>query len=118
MNRKSVIPCSCVVSPSVHGEYRFSSLEMPPPESGEETGGHITGLGMCGYMETFHSKFLKDRATFKFETEILNVKRGGKSSWQVNVQDLRTNKVEVLNFARIVLCTGVRDFHSHISTSK
>ncbi|PPQ99015.1 hypothetical protein CVT26_014392 [Gymnopilus dilepis] len=103
-SRDRVYPGLCINN--VHGEYRFSSLEMPPPESGEETGGHITGLGMCGYMETFYSKFLKDRATFKFETEILNVKRGGKSSWQVNVQDLRTSKVEVLNFARIVLCTG------------
>jgi dimethylaniline monooxygenase (N-oxide forming) len=80
---------------------------MPPPEDGAETGGHITGIGMCEYMETFYTRFLKDKATFKFETEILNVKRSEKGLWQVRVEDLPSGKIENLNFARIVLCTGV-----------
>ena len=83
-------------------------MEMPNPEGAEETGGHITGLGMCEYIETFYSKFLEGKATFKFETEILNVKRIEKGSWEVEVQDLPTGGVKVIHFARIILCTGVR----------
>ncbi|PPQ99019.1 hypothetical protein CVT26_014396 [Gymnopilus dilepis] len=103
-SRDRVYPGLCINN--VHGEYRFSFMEMPTPEGAEETGGHITGLGMCEYMETFYSKFLDGKATFKFETEILNVKRIEKGSWEVEVQDLPTGGVKVIHFARIILCTG------------
>ncbi|KDR77612.1 hypothetical protein GALMADRAFT_245759 [Galerina marginata CBS 339.88] len=90
---------------NVHGEYRFSPLEMPPPKDSAETGGHISGTMMCEYMETFYSKFLKDKAKFRFKTEILNVKRED-GSWQVKVEDVISGHGEFLSFARIILCTG------------
>ncbi|KAH9486090.1 FAD-dependent monooxygenase DEP4 [Psilocybe cubensis] len=91
---------------NVHGEYRFSPMPMPPPEDSEETGGHITGMGMCNYMETFYTTFLKNKVDFAFETEITTVRRMQKESWEVEVKDLQTHTVKVLSFARIVLATG------------
>ncbi|KAF9476196.1 FAD/NAD(P)-binding domain-containing protein [Pholiota conissans] len=91
---------------NVHGEYRFSALKMAPPEDAAETGGHITGMGMCEYMETFYSNFLENKATFKFETEIRRLFRNQDGLWIVNVEDMRTGKSESLNFNRVILCTG------------
>lgn len=83
---------------------------MAPPEDAAETGGHISGVGMCKYMETFYARFLEQKATFQFETEILSVKRVDvKNQWEVRVEDVRSpGQVKVLNFARIILATGVR----------
>ncbi|PPQ89970.1 hypothetical protein CVT25_009610 [Psilocybe cyanescens] len=91
---------------SVHGEYRFSPLAMPRPEDSAETGGHITGMGMCNYMETFYVTFLKNKVKFKFETEITSVRRVQKESWEVKVEDIHSRGTKVLSFARIVLATG------------
>lgn len=81
---------------------------MSPPEDSAETGGHITGIGMCDYFETFYSKFLKDGAKFKFETEIISIKRIQKATWEVKVEDIHLRQSKVMNFARIILATGVR----------
>lgn len=83
-------------------------MPMPPPEDSEETGGHITGLGMCKYMETFYTTFLKNKVKFAFETEITSVRRIQKESWEVKIKDLQSQVIKVLSFARIVLATGVR----------
>lgn len=80
---------------------------MAPPDNAEKTGGHITGMGMCEYMETFYETFLKDRAVFKFKTEILNVSRNDSGIWNVSVEDLVYKKTEMLSFSRVILCTGV-----------
>ena len=62
---------------------------------------------MSAYMEKFADTFLAGK--IRFETEILDVRRGKDGSgWEVEVLDLRTRNKEVLYYARIVLCTGVR----------
>ncbi|KJA15628.1 hypothetical protein HYPSUDRAFT_48150 [Hypholoma sublateritium FD-334 SS-4] len=103
-SRDRVYPGLCINN--VHGEYRFSALPMAPPVDGEKTGGHITGMGMCEYMESFYEKFLKDMAVFKFKTEIRSVARNAAGVWNVSVEDLCSGKTETLEFSRIVLCTG------------
>ncbi|KAG6335021.1 hypothetical protein ID866_4066 [Astraeus odoratus] len=87
---------------NVRGEFCFSSLPMPPPQG--STNGRLTGEDMSAYMEMFADTFLSGK--IRFETEILDIRRGGDSGWEVEVQDLRANKKEVLSYDRIVLCTG------------
>jgi L-2-hydroxyglutarate oxidase LhgO len=89
---------------SVHGEYRFSALEMPPPENGSE---RLTGLDICKYMEKFTDKFLTGKAKFHFETEVLNIDRDENGKWNVTVEDLPTKSFRTLTFSRIILATGV-----------
>lgn len=89
---------------SVHGEYRFSSLEMPPPATGD---GRLRGLDICNYAEKFTDKFLIGKAKFHFETEVLNIERDEKGNWNVAVEDLATKSLRTLTFSRIILATGV-----------
>ncbi|KAF8959168.1 hypothetical protein BDZ97DRAFT_1839258 [Flammula alnicola] len=103
-SRDRVYPGLCINN--VHGEYRFSPLEMALPEDSTQTGGHITGMGMCEYMETFYSKFLQDKATFRFEAEILSVTRDETGLWRVKTEDIHSGEGEVLTFSRVILCTG------------
>ena len=80
---------------------------MPPPRLKEKTGNRLCGEDMTAYMEKFADTFLAGK--IRFETEILDIRRGGAGSgWEVEVLDLRTRNKEVLNYARIILCTGVR----------
>ena len=120
---------------SVHGEYRFSSLEMPPPERSEITDGRLTGISMRDYFETFSATHLFGKAKFLFHTQVLNVQRTSSSTpsdsesesdfeeneekgrvsgstWEVRVLNLESGKEEVLEFSRIVLATGVRPSQS------
>ena len=92
---------------SVHGEYRFSSLEMPPPENAATGDSHLRGLDICNYVEEFTDKFLIGKAKFYFETEVLNIERDGNGKWNVAVEDLATRSSRILTFSRIILATGV-----------
>lgn len=77
---------------------------MPPPK--DETN-RLCGEDMTAYMETFADTFLVGK--IRYETEILDIRRGNDGSgWEVDVLDLKTGNKEVLTYARIVLCTGVR----------
>ena len=76
---------------------------MPPPE--DSAGGRISGKDMCNYMETFAETFLKDK--IKFDVEVLNIRRSPSGSWDVDIKDKREGTVTVLEYSRIVLCTGV-----------
>ena len=60
---------------------------------------------MCNYMETFAGTFLKDK--IKFDVEVLNIRRSPSGSWDVDIKDKREGTVTVLEYSRIVLCTGV-----------
>ena len=92
---------------SVHGEFRFSPLTMPPPMFTEKTGDRLCGEDITAYMENFAGTFLAGK--IRFETEVLDIRRGRDGAgWEVEVLDLRTGNKDVLNYARIVLCTGVR----------
>ncbi|KAF9559738.1 FAD/NAD(P)-binding domain-containing protein [Agrocybe pediades] len=91
---------------NVHGEYRFSSLEMPLPPDFDKTGGHITGLQMCEYMETFYSKLLKDKVKFAFEEEIVSVERNATGRWRVEVTGVQTQHKATYEFSRVIVATG------------
>ena len=99
---------------SVHGEYKFSQLDMPPPERSESTGGRLTGTTMRDYMEDFTKTFLDSKAKFRFQTEVLKIQRVKApenvepSTWNVEVKDLQSGSTETLTFSRIILATGVR----------
>jgi len=98
----------------VHGEYRFSPLPMPAPADAAATGGRLSGVDMCNYMESFADKFLKGK--LRYETEVLNVSRdGATSTWLVKVKILKTGTLETLKYSRIVLCTGVRPIYIYRS---
>jgi dimethylaniline monooxygenase (N-oxide forming) len=80
-----------------------------------KTGNRLCGEDMTDYMENFADTFLAGK--IRFETEILEIRRGRDGSgWEVEVLDLRTSIKEVLSYARIVLCTGVRASGLHSST--
>ncbi|KAH9853083.1 FAD/NAD-P-binding domain-containing protein [Lenzites betulinus] len=87
---------------NVHGEYRFSSLEMPPPVA---EGGRLSGEDMANYFASFASKFLEGK--IQFSVEVSNIRRGvdGKG-WLLNVFNLDTHAAETRTYARLVLCTG------------
>ncbi|KAJ7021605.1 FAD/NAD-P-binding domain-containing protein [Mycena alexandri] len=86
---------------NVHGEYGFSALEMPPSTSG----GRLMGQDLRAYMEAFSTKFLDN--IIRFNTEVTKIRRDERTSlWFVSVEDKNTGSREVLEFSRIVLCTG------------
>ncbi|KAJ2933423.1 hypothetical protein H1R20_g3675, partial [Candolleomyces eurysporus] len=98
---------------NVHGEYKFSQLDMPPPERSDSTGGRLTGTTMRDYVEKFSNTFLEGKAKFRFQTEVLNIRRvkasenGEPSIWNVEVKDLQSGSTEILSFGRIILASGV-----------
>ena len=89
---------------SVHGEFTYSCLPMPPPKDSEETGGRLSGEDMTLYVESFAERFLSDR--IRYRTEVLNISRGPDSRWNVKINDSQSGHLEDLQFDRIVLCTG------------
>jgi dimethylaniline monooxygenase (N-oxide forming) len=91
----------------VHGQYRFSALDMLPPEKYAHTGGRLTGTTLSKYMETFTEKFLKDKAKFRLEVEVMNIRRNKKGMWLIKAENLRSGLEEILTFSRIILSTGV-----------
>lgn len=91
---------------SVHGEFRFSSMPMPPPSNAEANGGRLSGDDMRAYMETFAARFVKDHV--RCNTKVFNIRRDETSMlWMVSVVDKKTGNTDVLKYSRIVLCTGV-----------
>ena len=106
-------PCYLLFT-SVHGEYRFSSLEMPIPENAAATGSHLPGLDLCNYMEKFAEKFLVGKVKFHFETEVLDIERDANGKWNVEVKDLPTKSLSTLTFSRVILATGVSRTQTYI----
>ncbi|TFK37874.1 FAD/NAD-P-binding domain-containing protein [Crucibulum laeve] len=93
---------------NVHGEFRFSPLDMPPPANAEKIGGRLSGYDMAAYMEKFADTFLKGK--IRFHTEVLNVRRGEYSPWVITVSDVSDVSGEDLpddiEFDKVVVCTG------------
>ncbi|KAI0253456.1 FAD/NAD-P-binding domain-containing protein [Lactifluus subvellereus] len=90
---------------SVHGEFRFSTMPMHEPDSSIKTGGRLSGEDVRRYMEDFAKQFLSGK--IRFETEILNIRRGDQGrGWNVLVHDKTTGTEKVLYYSRIILCTG------------
>ncbi|EIW61544.1 FAD/NAD-P-binding domain-containing protein [Trametes versicolor FP-101664 SS1] len=87
---------------NVHGEYRLSPLEMPPPSSAD---GRLSGDDMAQYMVRFTDKYLSDRV--EFGLDISNIRRGSNGEgWLLDVRDVQTGKQETRPFSRLVVCTG------------
>ncbi|KAJ3575500.1 hypothetical protein NP233_g1053 [Leucocoprinus birnbaumii] len=91
---------------NVHGEYRFSSMEMPPPSDAASTGGRLSGLDLCNYMESYYENFLKGKANFSFNTEVLDLSRQEDGKWLVQTENTQTHTRDNLSFFRIILATG------------
>lgn len=81
---------------------------MPPPINAEKTGGRLSGPDMCNYLESFADRYLK--GTIRFQTEVLNIRRGSTGGWLVEIQNKTSGIGETLKFSKIVLCTGVGCF--------
>jgi hypothetical protein len=96
--------CALKGGDSVHGEFRFSPLPMPPPSKAESRN-RLSGEDMCTYMEEFSDTFLEGR--IKFGVEVMNLCRSDDGTWLVSVEHVLDGRREVLKFSRIVLCTGV-----------
>lgn len=101
---------------SVHGQFRFSSLAMPPPSDAASTGGRLSGGDISRYMEEFYKKCLLQQDQdddprqniVRFNTEVIRIRRGpNEQGWSILVKDTISTKTETLRFPRIVLCTGV-----------
>ncbi len=84
---------------------------MRHPEGHTKTGGRLSGYDIRQYLEDFKGQFLKGK--IRFETEVLNIRRGDhERGWSVLVHDKKSTsadseRVRVLYYPRIVLCTGV-----------
>lgn len=91
---------------SVHGEFRFSALPMDHPPDSAKTGGRLTGYDMRRYMQEFSDKFLQDR--IRFSTEVVKIERDETQElpWILHIRN-QDGSEELLNYARVVLCTGV-----------
>lgn len=78
-------------------------MEMPRPA---DAGGRLTGEDLRAYMQAFSDKFLKN--VIRFDTEVINIRRDEATAvWFITVQDKKTAAREVLEFSRVILCTGV-----------
>lgn len=105
---------TAVVS-SIQGEYRFSCLEEPPPPPTENGDIRLSGQDLQAYMEKFVELFLPDR--IRYNTEVLNIRptaRGGVDPpqgdnhvWTVMMEDVTTKVVEIREYDKLILCTGV-----------
>jgi len=108
---------------NVHGEFRFSSLPMPPPLNAKATGGRLSGQDLQTYMESFADRFLEGK--IRYNTEVINVRRRSDVQvedrcWSIAVRCLTTSAacdVELLNYDKVVLCTGVCDPRVSLTTS-
>ncbi|KAI0711021.1 FAD/NAD-P-binding domain-containing protein [Cerioporus squamosus] len=87
---------------NVHGEYRVSPLDMPPPTTED---GRLSGKDIHKYVQAFATKFLEGK--IQFGIEVCNIRRHpAGTGWRVDVRDVRTGNRETREYARIVLCTG------------
>lgn len=92
---------------NVHGEYRFSAMVMPPPSETAVTGGRLSGLDLCNYMEKYYDNFLKGKVTLCFNTEVLDISRQeDDGKWLVRTENTRTHAKNNPQFSRIILATG------------
>ncbi|EIM86307.1 FAD/NAD-P-binding domain-containing protein [Stereum hirsutum FP-91666 SS1] len=90
---------------NVHGEYRFSSLPMPPPSKAES--GRLTGEDLSNYLESFTTRFLAGK--IRYGTEVLDVRHNqtrDTSAWKIRVRDLVKSTEEDIFFDKTVLCSG------------
>lgn len=93
---------------NVHGEFNFSSLQMPVPST-SKNGSHLGGEDMRQYMQKFTDEHLAGK--IRYDTNVLNIERTKEPDpvWNVTVSNVKggeSEESEILTFSRIVLCTG------------
>ncbi|KAK0211814.1 FAD/NAD-P-binding domain-containing protein [Armillaria fumosa] len=90
---------------NVHGEFKFSSLQMPAPRP-SKNGSQLDGKDMRQYMQKFSDENLAGK--IRYETNVLDIKRTKEPDpvWNVTVSNVKSGEPEILAFSRIVLCTG------------
>ena len=114
-----IVGSDCILTPvlfSIQGEYRFSCLEEPPPPPTENGDIRLSGQDLQAYMEKFVELFLPDR--IRYNTEVLNIRstahggvdppQGDNHVWTVMMEDITTKVVEIREYDKLILCTGVR----------
>ncbi|KAJ7158254.1 FAD/NAD-P-binding domain-containing protein [Mycena crocata] len=87
-------------SNNANGEYCFSAMDMPLLPDAQ-----LTGQDLRTYMQAFSDKFLAK--VIRFDTEVINIRRDAETNvWFITVQDTRNGSRQILQFSRVVLCTG------------
>ncbi|EIW77421.1 FAD/NAD(P)-binding domain-containing protein [Coniophora puteana RWD-64-598 SS2] len=87
---------------SVHGDFRYSPLPMPPSVM---PGKRMTGEELQAYMEQFAESFLKDN--IRYGTEVRKIRRDEVTGlWFVDVLNKKRGTHETLIYSRLVVCTG------------
>ncbi|KAI0312356.1 FAD/NAD-P-binding domain-containing protein [Amylostereum chailletii] len=92
---------------NVHGEYRFSPMPTKVPHVPGSPEERLTGDIMTEYFEEFAETFGRLVEKIRFGTEVLAIQRGdGGRGWRVRVKDLPSGVELVLEYDKIVVCTG------------
>lgn len=86
------------------GEYRFSHLPMPRPKNSLQIGGRLTGEVVQSYMESYEQRFLQGITLYG--VDVLDISRNQSGEWFVKIRE-HDSLTEILQFDKIVLCTGV-----------
>ena len=84
---------------------------MPPPDDSSKTGGRLSGPDVRDYLQAFAGKFLQ--GDIRYSTNVLHITRVAEdvaNPWRITVQASNNDhaSVEVLEFSKVVLCSGVR----------
>ena len=87
------------------GEYRFSHLPMPRPKNFQQIGGRLTGEVVQSYMESYEQRFLE--GITHYGVDVLDISRNQSGEWFVKIREHDSLMEEILQFDKIVLCTGV-----------
>ncbi|EIW77405.1 FAD/NAD(P)-binding domain-containing protein [Coniophora puteana RWD-64-598 SS2] len=91
-----------IVINNVHGEYRFSSLPMPPSPLPSK---RVSGDEMRAYMEHFAETFLTGR--IRYGVDVSRIRRKSPAGgWSLDIVNKQENTKETRDFAWLVLCTG------------
>ncbi|KAI0355438.1 FAD/NAD-P-binding domain-containing protein [Trametes cingulata] len=90
---------------NVHGEYRLSPLEMPPPAAGGPLRGRLSGAEVSRYFKRFADTFIKDKIQLGKDVQQIRRHPSGEG-WQLDIRDINSGRQETKDYARIVLCTG------------
>ena len=96
---------------SVYGEYKFSSLPMPPPSDAQHTGGRLSGKDLSAYFQAFADEFLSGK--IRLNTDVKNIRRSDQGGWNVVTQDVISGAISEHHFDKVVLCSGVSN-HSRL----
>ncbi|TFK17023.1 FAD/NAD(P)-binding domain-containing protein [Coprinopsis marcescibilis] len=92
---------------SVHGEYRFSALDMKLVDPDKRERDHrLTGEHLCHYMEEYAQRFLAGKVKYMFQSDVKKLRREDDGKWLATVQDMVDGSSKELSFARVIVASG------------